>query len=365
MKQPTREQEHAPERRTFLKTLAGATMAMSMPWPSFSSDVGLEKMGIVVHSYGIRWNSKTESKAYPGFTDALQLMQHCHAIGAGGMQTVVNNWTDGLCKNLREYGERNSLYFEASIGLPKSSDDVANFEKNILAAKEAGAKVVRTVCLGGRRYETFKTLQEWNEFRKNSLNSLQLAVPIVEKHQVLLGIENHKDWHAAELVEIIKGLGSAQVGATLDFGNNMSLLEDPNEVIRTLAPYAVSTHIKDMGVQEYQDGFLLSEVPLGQGIVDLKAAVALCKKHRPNISFCLEMITRDPLKVPCLSQGYYATFPEMPAKSLLGTLDLVKKNQFEGTLPAVTGLSPEQQLAFEEQNILDSLAYSKNQLGLA
>nr|WP_290938706.1 hypothetical protein [Haliscomenobacter sp.] len=85
-------------------------------------------------------------------------------------------------------------------------------------------------------------------------------------------------------------------------------MEDPMEVITTLAPYAFSTHVKDMGLGEYEQGFLLSEVPLGSGVVDLSAAVALCKKMNPGITFNLEMITRDPLEIPCFSEGYWPTF---------------------------------------------------------
>lgn len=41
-------------------------------------------------------------------------------------------------------------------------------------------------------------------------------------------------------------------------------------MVELLAPYAVTTHIKDMAVRRNaQGGLLLSEVPLGQGILDL------------------------------------------------------------------------------------------------
>ncbi len=43
------------------------------------------------------------------------------------------------------------------------------------------------------------------------------------------------------------------------------LLEDPYEVIETLAPLAVSTHIKDMALDRHADGFLLAETPLRAG----------------------------------------------------------------------------------------------------
>src|SRR5690606_25602157 len=134
----------------------------------------------------------------------------------------------------------------------------------------------------------------------NAIASLQLAEPVVRKHRVKLAVENHKDWRASELIDILDKLDSEWLGVTLDFGNSISLLEDPMDVVRTLAPRALSTHVKDMGVAEYEDGFLLSEVPLGQGLLDLPAIVNICRKYNPEITFNLEMITRDPLKVPCL-----------------------------------------------------------------
>jgi len=62
-----------------------------------------------------------------------------------------------------------------------------------------------------------------------------------------------------------------------------------------------------MAVQEYEEGFLLSEVPLGEGFLDLKKMVAILQKANPTIQFNLEMITRDTLKIPCLTPKYWAT----------------------------------------------------------
>ncbi len=138
--------------------------------------------------------------------------------------------------------------------------------------------------------------------------SLQLAEPVLRKHKVKLAVENHKDWRAHELVNAMKQLNSEWVGVTLDFGNSISLIEDPMEVIETLVPFVFSTHVKDMGVEEYADGFLLSEVPLGKGFLDLAKIVALCKQHNPAVTFNLEMITRDPLEIPCLKNEYWKVF---------------------------------------------------------
>lgn len=349
-------------RRDFLKKTGLAMAAMTFPFSALPESLKGVPMGVVVHSYGIRYGSKVESQKYPGFQNALDLMRHCHSIGAGGIQTTIGGWSEDFAKKVRDEREKLGMYLEGSIGMPKSEDDVSRFEKEVLLAKEAGASVLRTVCLSGRRYENFKTKEEWNEFKANSRKSILLAEPIARKHKVKLAIENHKDWKAAELAQIIQNLSSSWVGVTLDFGNNVSLLEDPMEVIRTLAPYAFSTHVKDMGVKPFADGFLLSEVALGTGIVNLKEAVALCQKHNPNVTFSLEMITRDPLQIPCLEESYWTTFEHPSAQDLAKILRIVRDKSYYDALPEVKNLSPEEKLAYEEENVVKCLAFSKSEL---
>jgi sugar phosphate isomerase/epimerase len=362
MKSNVSTKEFSYSRREFLKKSGLATAAISFPFSVLPESLKGVPMGVVVHSYGIRYGSKMESSKYPGFQNALDFMLHCHSIGAGGIQTLVGGWSEDFARKVRDQRENLGMYLEGSIGLPQSEADISRFEKEVLLAKEAGASVLRTVCLSGRRYENFKTKQEWNEFKINSTKALQLAEPIVRKHKVKLAVENHKDWKAAELAQLIQSFGSEWVGVTLDFGNNVSLLEEPMEVIRTLAPFAFSTHVKDMGVKAYSNGFLLSEVPLGTGIIDLKEAVTLCQKYNPSMTFSLEMITRDPLQIPCLDESYWTTFENPSAQDLAKILTLVRDETYLDTLPGVKNLSAEEKLAFEEENVLKCLAYSKSQL---
>ncbi len=350
------------DRRSFLYGASVSAMAFSMPdMPELFKSTN---MGVVVHSYWARWGSKVPSQNYPGFTNAIDMIDHCQRIGAGGVQVGVKDWSSDFAKKVRDKREKAGLYLEGSIGLPKTAADVATFEQEVKSAKEAGATVLRTVCSGGRRYETFKTNADFQAFRKNSIASLQLAEPVLRKHKVKLGIENHKDWRADELAAVLKQLNSEWIGVTLDFGNSIALVEDPMVVVETLVPYIVSTHVKDMAVDEYQDGFLLSEVPLGKGILDLPRIVELCKKHNPNVTFNLEMITRDPLEIPCLKDDYWATFEGVPTTELARTLRMVKQQKYSQGLPKVSQLTAEDKLAKEEQNILSCLVYSKDKLAL-
>jgi sugar phosphate isomerase/epimerase len=350
------------DRRDFLHKTAFGAMVLSFPSvPSFFKDM---PMGIVVHSYGSRWNSKVESKKYPAFSNAVDLIEHCYQIGAGGVQVVVKDWTADFAKKVRSRREKLGLYLEGSIGLPKKTEDMSGFELQVKHAKEAGARVLRTVSLGGRRYETFNSKGDFEEFKKNALVALQLAEPVLRKYKIRLGIENHKDWMAKELVSVLQQLDSEWIGVTLDFGNSIALMEDPMEVVQTLLPYVFSTHIKDMAVEEYTDGFLLSEVPLGKGILDLPKMVSLCKQQNPNVTFNLEMITRDPLEIPCLKNDYWATFDDISGAQLASTLRMVKQHNYTAGLPRVSQLSAEERLAAEEENIRQCLTYSKVKLGL-
>ena len=112
------------------------------------------------------------------------------------------------------------------------------------------------------------------------------------------------------------------------------------------------------------DGFLLSEVPLGKGFLDLPKIVALCRQHNPGIKFNLEMITRDPLEIPCLKNDYWAVFDGVTGSELARTLRMVKQNKYKSPLPRVSQLSEEERLAVEEENILECLQYSKDRLGI-
>jgi 3-oxoisoapionate decarboxylase len=349
-------------RRNFLHQASMA--ALTLPFVKLPASYKAMGMGVVVHSYASRWNSKTESEKYPGFQNAIELIDHCHSIGAGGVQVVVREWGHDFAKKVRDRREKLGLFIEGSISLPKQKDDISRFEKDILDAKEAGAEIVRSVCLNGRRYENFQTLQQFQEFAKNSVTSLQLAEPIVRKHKIKLAIENHKDWRAEELADLLHKLDSEWVGVTLDFGNNIALIDDPMALVNILSPYLFSTHVKDMGLREYEDGFLLSEVPLGEGVLDLKQMFNICRKHRPDVHFNLEMITRDPLHIPCLTKEFWETLPSVPPADLAATLRMVKQHPFKTTLPVVSTLNPEQRLAAEEQNILTCIQYGRTDLGL-
>jgi sugar phosphate isomerase/epimerase len=330
--------------------LIGAAAAAS---PAFA--VPRTAMGIATTSFMIARKPQ----------DTYEFLEYCHTLGAGGIQAQLSSLDPADLKKLRARSEQLGMYIEVMSGLPKKEDS-SEFERTIAAAKDVGALCVRTAALGGRRYETFSQLGDWQMFVTESVKAIDRAVAIVTRQRMPLAIENHKDWTVQELATaLMKDKSSEFLGVCLDTGNNIALLDDPMEAIETLAPYALSTHIKDMAVEPYDEGFLLSEVPLGEGVIDLKRAVAAIRKARPGTKFTLEMITRDPLKVPCLTDKYWATFPDRGGKYLAATMRLVgEASRGMQRLPRVEHQSRAGLLQLEQENVQQCLHYARTRLAL-
>ncbi len=291
-----------------------------------------------------------------------RLMDLAVAVGAsgvhGGMTEIDFDWA----ARARRKKEALDLYVEIQTFLPR--EDPAVFEHAVKVAKEAGATSLRVVCLLGRRYEMFDSLDQWQEAVKGFHRQIAAAVPIVERHRMPLGIENHKDWHVDEQVALLKQYSSEYVGVSLDTGNNLSILDDPEETVEKLAPYAFNTHFKDMGVEETGTGFNLSEVPLGEGILDLPRMVRTIRAARPDVRFSLEMITRDPLHVPCLTGRYWSTFTDVNGAALARTLSRIRAHPPRTPLPRISGLSEEQRYALEIALVNRSIDYGRAALDL-
>jgi sugar phosphate isomerase/epimerase len=178
-----------------------------------------------------------------------------------------------------------------------------------------------------------------------------------------LGIENHKDWRVDEQVALLKHYDSEYLGVSLDTGNNLSILDDPMETVEALAPYTFNVHLKDIALEETDDGFSMSEVALGDGMLDLPRMVKVVQSARKDVRFSLEMITRDPLAVPCLADKYWSTF-ELNGVVLARALRAIRANRPRVPLPRITGLTSEDRFTLEKSLVDRSIDYARDVLDL-
>lgn len=314
-------------------------------------------MGLVIYDCNIRRRWMKEREPNFDLHHPLHFIKHCQSLGAGGMQAVLGGLPKHEAKELREFCERTDMYLESIVRLPKNEFDVSRFAAEIQVAADCGALAARTTVIPGRRYEQFQTLEGFRNAESAARSVLELAAPIVEKNRMPLAVENHKDQRIDERIELFEHIGSEFVGACLDTGNSFALLDGAYEPIEALAPYAFSVHLKDQALQGYPKGFLLGDIPLGQGSFDLKRMVKLILKHKPQARFSLELITRDPLQVPCLTEGFFDTLPDVTARDLVSTMRFVDDHAVDRQ-QHVSSLPLEQQVQLEDANVRASLKYA-------
>lgn len=349
-----------PTRRELLAASAGA-VALLAAGPAAPDDRPTP-LGLVIHSFPVRGAADRGRRPEDRISDPFRFLEHARSLGARAIQVGLGARDDAWSDRLRDRAGAASIGLEAIVSLPRDDADLARFEAEVRTASKAGATIARTVMLSGRRYETFASLAAFRQFGDRASHSLGLASPVAARHGVRLAVENHKDWRADELLAVLKKVGDDRVGICLDTGNSMALLEDPMEVVEALAPRSITTHFKDMAVEESPDGFLLSEVPLGTGVLDLPRVVRAVRAACQAIRLNLEMITRDPLKVPCLTDRYWSTFPDLPGRVLARSLAFVRGHRPARPLPRIDPLPPADRLRAEDENIRLCLAYARDRL---
>lgn len=326
-------------RRDVLR-LAGAGVAAASATPLLADTPTLRHLGATPAGFPFR------SKV-PNF----DMVEYTHSLGLSAVQTRVPDPAPDAVRAFRQRLEQYQMRAVLGVRLPQQASDLPAFDIAIKTARDVNAVCVHA-AMTGRRYEDFDTLADFQASFARNRQAVTLAEPVLRKHRVKLAIENHKGWRAAEQAAWLSAVGSEFVGVCFDFGNNISLCEAPMESLRLLAPFTLYTHIKDMGVEPYEDGFLLSEVPLGEGLLDVPAMVKVLQAKDPEIILGLEMITRDPLKIPVFTDKYWVSFADpsspLPGSDLARTLRLVKQHPPKQPLPRTSGLTFDAQLQLEE-----------------
>jgi sugar phosphate isomerase/epimerase len=299
---------------------------------------------------------------------AFDFLGYFHGLGFGVAEGArpASNDPDAI-RAFRARVDEYHMRVILDVGFPRDEKGVDAFEANVKMAKEAGA-ISLHAAMTQRRYEEFNDFASFKASFERNQKSIALAEPILRKYQIRLGLENHKGWRSAEQAAWLKRIASEWVGVHFDFGNNVSLCEDPNDTLKNLLPYTIACHIKDMAVEPYEDGFLLSEVPLGEGFLDIKGMVAALQKKDPNMAFDLEMIVREPLKIPVFTDKYWVTFDDqyspLPGRDLAHTLDLVRKNKPKTPVPHTAGIAPEAFLKLEDECVARSIDWARRNLNL-
>jgi 3-oxoisoapionate decarboxylase len=315
--------------------------------------------------------------------DAMQHLEFAAAQGLDAIQfSSVGDFGDPSPENLRIIRARATqleIRIDGGTGCvcelsrswnEKNGTPVAVLERGLDVANQVGARVMR--CFMGSQLDRYgdKPLDQLMEalirnFKAVRSRALDLNVKIA--------IENHKDMQCWQVKRVIEEAGRDFVGSNLDLGNPVYVMENPLTTLEVLGPYALTTHVRDSAVYEDQRGAAVQWTALGDGNIDLKAAVARYKDLCPDSSFHLEIITgRPPEILPYLDPKFWTTYQRMPASHFARFLALAKSGRpFSGrmVIEDVEGQPPlpefRDALIYQQRFDLEqSLLYARNTLGI-
>ena len=354
-------------RRTFLQTLPMAAAAAATP-PA--DDVPV-KLGFDTYSVrAFKWRAPQLLEYAAGLKlDTIQF---------SSLDDYESHETPYLQK-VKEQAARLNIAIDAGMGCvcpsskafaksgPPARDRLL---EGIRIAKDVGAKAMR--CYLGTQADRVgepgieahmaNTISLFKSVRSEALD---LGVKIA--------LENHAgDMQAREVKTIIEESGKDFVAACLDTGNPVWCVEDPFVTLETLAPYVVTTHVRDSAVFETPRGAAWQWVALGDGSVDLVRFVAEFRRLCPQSSMQLEIITgRPPAEHRYFDADFWKLFPKMPGWEFARFVALARSGHpFMGAMVVedVSGQKPAVMAeALKEQQRFDlerSFEYAKKKLNV-
>ena len=115
-----------------------------------------------------------------------------------------------------------------------------------------------------------------------------------EQAGIVLAMENHLDYRASEVVQVIDAINSPNFQFLFDMGNTVVVIEDPVEAAKVAAPYTVLCHLKDVRILPWTPSALyvaaIFAAPLGRGNVDVLQICEILQEKAPDPkNLCLSL----------------------------------------------------------------------------
>ena len=224
-----------------------------------------------ISSYTYTWAIGVPGKEPKNPMTIFQLIEKAAELDVNVVQVADNLPLDRFSEiellKIRNFAE--DLNIKIEVGAKKMT--LENLERYIEIAAFFDSPIVRFVIDG----ECFQPgLEEIHSIIKN-------VIPLLENYKIILAIENHDRFKAAEFAEMVEKADSKFVGICLDSVNSMGAGEGLETVIEKLAPLAVNLHVKEFSVKRvfHKMGFVIEGCPLGEGMLPV---FELIKKVSPR-----------------------------------------------------------------------------------
>jgi sugar phosphate isomerase/epimerase len=245
-----------------------------------------------------------------------------------------------------------SKMFQAKLGPPEQQ-----IYRMIDAANQVGSKIVRAV-LGGMDDRKTAPIEQHIE---NTVKVLRSVRSKAVDSNIKIAIENHAgDMQGHELKGLIEAAGKDFVGACLDSGNPCWTLEDPHVTLEALAPYVLTSHVRDSAVWNVPEGAAVSWVRMGEGNVDIEGYVKKYAAMCPGRALSLESIVVGPRVFAYRDPKFWDAYRDIPAWNFERFVQIAERGKPHPEEP----WSKDNQAERERADLEASLAWTKKVLNL-
>jgi sugar phosphate isomerase/epimerase len=233
--------------------------------------------------------------------DAFQQLDYCAARGVKVVHFSEPRLVGGFDPNhlQRVRAHADSLGLDIEIGMlsicptsgifdPAQGSAEDQLGRAIDAAVICGSPLVR--CVLGNTFDR-RTAGGIERHIEQVLQVLRRVRSRVMDAGVKIALENHSgDMQARELKLLVETAGTDFVGVCIDSGNAVWAIEDPHLTLETLAPYVLTSHMRDSAVWNTPGGIVAQWTRMGEGTVDIARYIRTYAERCPGRAVSLELI---------------------------------------------------------------------------
>jgi len=337
-------------RREFLTTVAGAA--------SLRAQRASVKLGVDLFSLRSQgWN-------------AFELLDYCARRQVEVVHFSEPRFLGSLEEDhLRRVGERaRQLGVQLEVGMRSICPSSKMFDASQGAAAEQLARLIRAarllgspiarVVLGGMADRAVPPGIEAHI--ENTVRVLKKVRSQVLDAGIKIAVENHAgDMQARELKALVEQAGLDFVGVCLDSGNPLWAIEDPHLTLEILAPYVLTSHLRDSAVWRVPQGAAVAWVRMGEGNVRIEEWVRKYVERCPGKTLSLEVIVTGPRVFAYHDPKFWDAYRATPAWEFARFLALAENGS---PRPAPPALSKEAAAEREREDLEASLGFTRELL---
>lgn len=246
--------------------------------------IGPSRIGL--STYALFWEL---SDRVPEPLSLAGALDRTRQLGLGLLQICdyapLETWDDAQLKELKDHADAKGVTLEVGTkGI--RPERLSHF---LHVAQLLGADMVRSM-LNTPAPDIFVDGSGHAPSVAEAIALLREVVPEYEAAGVKLALETYEQVPTADLLAVVRGVSSPNLGICSDPANVVAALENPREAVEAVAPYVLNLHIKDFAFQR-QDGwvgFVYTGAPMGEGLLDYDHLAAAIRPAEKNLNQIIE-----------------------------------------------------------------------------